>query len=137
MSPADGVPGGVSDTTYAGVSDLVTQEVSRTTPLPGWIVPLFNPGTTLAADLLYKIKIEEMTPEIAVTDISYPILLIHGMSDTRIPLQHSIRVHKAAHPSSTLWQVPDVEHVDAFKTHPDEYTRRVTSYFEAHLGIKD
>ena len=123
----------VSDTTYADISDLIVQEVDRTTSLPKWIIPIFKPGTILVANLLYGIKIGELVPEQSVVDIKYPILIIHGMEDTRIPSAHSVRVHAASHPDSEIWLVPNVEHIDSFLTYPDEYTDRLIDYFTKQL----
>jgi pimeloyl-ACP methyl ester carboxylesterase len=125
----------VADSPFANASDLIAQEVSRKTPVPKWIVPLFIPGTELASNLLHGIKLGELDPESAVGDIDYPILLIHGTEDTRIPVDQGIRVHAAAHPDSGRWLVPGVDHVDAFLTYPDEYTERVVAYFRGRLEV--
>jgi dipeptidyl aminopeptidase/acylaminoacyl peptidase len=124
----------VSDTTYANISDLIVQEVDRTTSLPKWIIPIFEPGSILVANLIYKIKIDELVPEQSVGDIKYPILIIHGKEDTRIPFEHSVRVHANAHPDSDIWLVPNVEHIDSFLTYPEEYTNRLADYFRNQLA---
>ena len=126
----------VVDSPFANTPDLITQEVARTTPIPKWIVPVFNPGTVLAANLLHGIKLDELDPESAVGGIDYPILLIHGIDDTRIPVEHGIRVHAAAYQSSSLWLVPDTDHVDSFLNNPDEYTERVVTYFRDRLDFQ-
>jgi pimeloyl-ACP methyl ester carboxylesterase len=120
----------VVDSTYSDISDLITQEVSRKTALPDWLVPVFIPGTKLAADLIYKIKIVELVPRDAVTKIDYPILIIHGKSDDRIPVEHGIEVHQSAHHGSKLWIVPEVPHMDSFLRYPDEYTIEVLNYLD-------
>ena len=125
----------VADTSYADVTDLLVQEVSRTTPIPGWVIPAFIPGTTAAARLMYGIRINHLVPENYVKKIDYPIYIIHGQADERIPAEHSTRVHAAAHPDSTLWILPDVEHVDAFITFPEEYSKRVANYFRQRLDL--
>ena len=87
------------------------------------------------ANLLYDIKIAEVVPETAVSSIRYPILLIHGTDDTRVPLEHSIRVHKTAPPGSVLWQVQGAGHVDSFNQKPNEYMTRIVEYFNTRFGI--
>ena len=125
----------VADTPYASITDLLAQEVSRTTPIPRWIVPAFIPGTTFVARIMYGIEISELNPEKYVQDIDYPIYVIHGEDDVRIPVDHSIRVHSAAHPNSTLWILPGVEHADAFITFPEEYSDRIGNYFQQALDL--
>ena len=134
VSQEPGIRALVADSPFANATDLIAQEVSRKTPVPKWLVPLFMPGTVLAADLFHDIKLGELSPETAVADIGYPILLIHGVEDTRIPVEQGVRVYEAAHPDSDLWLAPDVDHVDAFLTYPEEYTDRVASYFRERLG---
>ena len=124
----------VIDSSFANASDLITQEVARRTPMPKWLVPLFGPGTKLAADVIHDIKLGEIDPESAASGITYPILVIHGMEDERIPMEQGLRVHSASHGGSDIWQVPNTDHVDSFLNYPDEYTKRVVTYFHSRLG---
>ncbi|MQF96578.1 MAG: alpha/beta fold hydrolase [SAR202 cluster bacterium] len=121
------------DSPYANASDLISQESARKTPFPEWLIPVFIPTAKLMANGFYGIDLGELVPERAVAGLTYPIAVIHGTADERIPWEHGQRVAGAAHEGSTLWLVPDVDHVDAFLTHPDEYARRVTEYFDSRL----
>ena len=123
----------VLDSPFADISDLISQEVARKTPLPEWLVPLFTPGTKLAARVVYGIKLGDIAPVKAVTRIDYPIVLVHGQDDTRIPSDHGARVHAASHVDSELWLVPDSGHVDAFLNYPKQYVRLVEDYFLERL----
>ena len=124
----------IADSSYANVSDLIAQETARETPFPEWMVPVFVPGMDLMAGLFFDIDIGAMVPQDAVSRLNYPILLMHGTADERIPVDSSIRIHLASHPDSSLWLVDDVGHTDAFDEHPDEYVERVVAYFESRLG---
>ena len=121
------------DSPYANASDLISQESARKTPFPEWLIPVFIPTAKLMANGFYGIDLGELVPERAVAGLTYPIAVIHGTADERIPWEHGQRVADAAPEGSTLWLVPDVDHVDAFLTHPDEYARRVTEYFDSRL----
>ena len=123
----------VADSTYANASDLIAQETARKTIFPEWLVPIFLPGVRVAADLFFGIELDTLAPEKAVAKLGYPILVIHGTADERIPVEHGIRVHMASPDRSELWLAPDVDHVDAFLEYPDEYVERVTSYFNEQL----
>ena len=123
----------VTDGTYASVPDLVAGEVARKMNIPDNLAPVFVPGSTLLANLLYGIDISILVPDQVVGRLEYPILLIHGTADTRIPFEHSERVHRAAHPDSILWLVSDADHAGSFDQHPQEYVEKVTSYFKARL----
>jgi pimeloyl-ACP methyl ester carboxylesterase len=121
------------DSPYANVSELIARETARKTPFPEWMTPAFMPGTKLAAKVVYGIDVGELVPEKAIVGMGYPILVVHGEADDRIPCEHGSRLHEAAHPDSQLWLVPGVDHVDAYIDLPDEYIEKVTSYFESRI----
>ena len=123
----------VADSPYARETELVVEEIRRKTPVPKWVAPVFVPGGTLVARLLYGIDIGELAPEESVARLDYPVFVIHGTADTRIPFEHGLRVHAAAPTGSEFWSVPDVDHTDAFPAHPEEYADRVARYFEERL----
>ena len=79
------------------------------------------------ADLLYDIDVDAMSPEKMVSELDYPIMVIYGTGDTRIPADHGQRVFDAA--------VEDSDHLDAYIEHPDEYAERVISYFVGRLSV--
>jgi len=130
-----GIQAVVSDSTYATILDLIAQEIERATPMPAWIVPLFQPGINIMANILYGIKLDKIVPEKAASEINYPIFLIHGVDDARVPVEQSIRVHKAAQKDSVLWKAEGAGHVGAFNKYPNEYFERIIGYFRARLGL--
>ena len=106
----------VLDSTYAKVNDLISFEIARKTPVPDWAAPVFIPGASLLANVLYGIDLSKLAPEQAIKSVDVPILVIHGEADTRIPTEHGIRVHEASHAESEMWIVPGVDHGEAFIT---------------------
>ena len=122
-----------ADSTYANASELIAREAARKTPIPGWLTPVFMPAAKLMANGIYGIDIGSLVPEESVADLGYPVLVIHGTEDKRIPLEQGQRVAGAAKEGSSIWLVPEVDHVDAFLTHPDEYTERVDEYFSSRF----
>ena len=122
-----------ADSTYANASELIAREAARKTPIPGWLTPVFMPASKLIANGIYGIDIGSLVPEESVADLGYPVLVIHGTEDKRIPLEQGQRVADAAKEGSSIWLVPEVDHVDAFLTYPDEYTERVDEYFSSRF----
>ena len=122
-----------ADSTYANASELIAREAARKTPIPGWLTPVFMPAAKLMANGIYGIDIGSLVPEESVAILGYPVLVIHGTGDKRIPLEQGQRVADAAKEGSSIWLVPEVDHVDAFLTHPDEYTERVNEYFSSRF----
>jgi pimeloyl-ACP methyl ester carboxylesterase len=126
----------VVDSPYARASDLIAQETASKTDIPEWMAPVFLPGVKILALALHGIDIGALVPEEAVRSLKYPILIIHGTGDTRIPSDHGERIHKAAHRDSNIWLVPEVDHVDAYITYPDEYVDRILDYFDRRLDAR-
>ncbi len=122
-----------ADSPFADASDLIAREAARKTPISGWLTPLFMPATKLMSNWIYGIDIGALVPEQAVAGLGYPVLVIHGIADERIPWRQGQRVASAAAAGSSIWLVPGVDHVDAFLTHPDEYVKRVSEYFDSRF----
>ena len=123
----------VADSPFADAGELVTTEAARSSPIPRWLVPIFVPAARWMAQAFYDINIGNLSPERAAAGLGYPILVIHGEEDQRIPWEHGQRVADATPAGSSFWLVPEVDHVDAFLAHPDEYTDRVSEYFGSRL----
>ena len=92
----------VADSPYADAADLIVNEVDVRTDVPRWIIPLFVPGSKLIAGAFFGIDVGKLTPEEAAARIEYPILVLHGEADTRIPPDHGRRVRDAAHPRQRI-----------------------------------
>ena len=128
-----GIHGVVADSPFAVASELVAQEAARKTPFPSWIVPAFMPAVKLMANGIYGIDLGTLTPVKAVTRLDYPVLIIHGTEDDRVPLDHGERVAAAGRNGTILWRVNVEGHAESLETYPDEYFERVDAYFGALL----
>src|SRR5688572_7539644 len=128
-----GIEALIVDSAFADLGDLIAHEAARKTPFPESVVPIFIPGATLLAELLYGIDLDLLKPERAIADLAYPVLVIHGDADERIPVEHGRRIATAATAGSELWLVDGADHVDSSSVEPDEYKRRVVAYFRERL----
>ncbi len=126
----------VADSAFAHVRDMIAQETARTTVFPKWAVPLFIPGMEVMSQILYGIDVGTVAPEQASATLGYPILVIHGDADSRIPVEQSLRIDASAAEGSELWVIPGSDHADGFLDAPDEYVERVDAYLNDRL-IKD
>lgn len=88
--------------------------------------------TKLIAKLIFGIDTSRVSPLAVVKDFKSPLLLIHGDRDTQIDVKNSIALHGAC-PNSQLWIVPSAEHGEAYFLYPDEYKKKVLTFFEKHL----
>lgn len=128
-----GIRAVVADSPYAAATELIAAETARSLPLPEWFTPVFVPAVSLLAFLRYGIDVGALAPEQAVTRLDYPILVIHGDSDVRIPVNHGQRVADAGPPGSILWRVEDPGHATALAARPAEYAQRVVAYLEGRF----
>ncbi|PYT26758.1 MAG: hypothetical protein DMG57_20575 [Acidobacteria bacterium] len=62
-----------------------------------------------------------------VSRVRPPILLIHGLNDSRTPPSQSQKL-AAANPRNVLCLVPNANHTGALAAAPDEVRRRVSSW---------
>jgi hypothetical protein len=95
---------------------------------------LFRP-TALAADWIAQrgidARFEDISPQKAVASRRFPILLICGASDRKIPCRHSQAIYNTAIGERELWIVPQAGHEKAIVTDPEEFKRRVLDFFES------
>ena len=101
-----GIRAAVLESPYASACDLIAIEIARRTILPEWFAPVFIPGATFMARMLYDIDVGALTPKRSAAELDYPVLVIHGTADTRVPFEHGRRVYHAAPEGSELWS-PD------------------------------
>lgn len=123
----------VLDSPFARAAELVNREVALVTPLPAWLAALFKPLGALIARRLYDIDLSAISPETAVAALGYPIFVIHGSEDDRVPPEHSRRVYQASPDGSRLWVLDGIPHAGAFSERKTEYADRVASYFISRM----
>jgi fermentation-respiration switch protein FrsA (DUF1100 family) len=80
------------------------------------------------------LQLDLMDPLTEVAEISpRPILILAGRQDPITGPDAGQRYYAAAGEPKDLWFDPDVGHVSFLKSYPDEYERRVVSFFDAAL----
>jgi alpha-beta hydrolase superfamily lysophospholipase len=93
---------------------------------------LFAPGTWT---LLYRdeklagFPVAEVSPIKAVAARAFPVLLICDERDDALPCRHSEMIYAAARGPKELWIVPGAFHTAALGFQPEEFRRRVLSFF--------
>lgn len=93
---------------------------------------LFRPAALVAVWIAQKqggFSFEDISPEKAVAVRPFPILLICGASDRKIPCRHSEAIFNSAIGPKGLWNVPATGHEQAIKTSPAEFQRHVLNFF--------
>jgi len=83
----------------------------------------------LYARLRHGLNLYRASPLDAIRHARVPVLLIHGVEDANIPVDHSRQLQAANRRLAQLWEVPGAAHVAAIATEPAEYERRVLAWF--------
>lgn len=70
----------------------------------------------------------------AVAQVSpRPVLFVHGVQDTIVPLADQDDLFTACGDPKSMWQVDGVGHREAHKRYPEEYRRHIIEFFDAHM----
>jgi uncharacterized protein len=98
---------------------------------------LFRPASIFAMRAVAKtggFNPDEVSPERAVAQRRFPVLLICGTNDHGIPCRHAEAIYEAAVGPKELWIVQGAGHASALGQAPAEYENRVVSLFEKYPG---
>jgi fermentation-respiration switch protein FrsA (DUF1100 family) len=82
--------------------------------------------------LRYGLNMDSASPEDVVRQTKSPVLLIHGTVDRNIPFYNSRDIEAANPQNVSLWLVPGADHCGAHQVSPQEFGRRVLSWFSEH-----
>jgi hypothetical protein len=96
---------------------------------------LFRPASITALHEMKKtagFDPDEVSPEKAVIRRAFPVLLICGAEDHRIPCRHAEAIYRAAAGPKELWMVRGAGHASALGYDPQEYEKRVIEFFEKY-----
>jgi uncharacterized protein len=74
---------------------------------------------------------DDVSPEAAVAQRNFPVLLISGLKDHNIPRRHAEAIYSAAKGPKELWLVPGARHQKAMQIAPEEFQRRVLKFFSS------
>jgi len=100
-------------------------------PLLG--MTLLRPAPIMALDALEKaggFNPDDVSPEKAVAERPFPVLLICGTRDRTIPCRHAEQIYRAATGPKELWVVEGAQHASALGHAPQGYEDRVIGFFE-------
>jgi alpha-beta hydrolase superfamily lysophospholipase len=76
----------------------------------------------------------EVSPLKAVASRAFPVLLICDEKDVALPCRHSEMIYAAARGPKELWVVPGAFHTAAYGFEPQEFRRRVLSFFATYAS---
>ena len=74
----------------------------------------------------------EISPVKAVASRAFPVLLICDEKDEALPCRHTQMIYNAARGPKQSWVVPGAYHTAALGFYPEEFQRRVLSFFSTY-----
>jgi len=98
---------------------------------------LFRPASITAMAALGReggFDPNDVSPEEAVIERAFPVLLICGTRDRTIPCRHAERIYDVARGPKDLWIVDGAEHSSALGRAPAEYEQRVIQFLSRTTG---
>ena len=98
---------------------------------------LFRPASIFAMRAVARtggFDPDAVSPEKAVAQRPFPVLLICGANDHRIPCRHAEAIYDAATGPKELWVVQGAGHASALGQAPADYENRVVRFFEKYRG---
>jgi uncharacterized protein len=121
----------VTDSAYGDLHAVLRTQLSKESGL--W--SCFNPGIIYAAQLCYGLPSEGLDPIRFSKDWGErPLLLIHGVEDSVVPISQARELELAMGASCELYSWKDAGHIESYKKHKEEYVRKVGDFFDDHLG---
>ncbi len=126
-----GIQVAVMDSPYGDLPQVLRDQLSKHSHLPSW----FNPGILSAARWVFGVRTDDLVPIRAARSWgNRPMLLIHGESDSIVPVSQAFQLASAAGASCSTMTLPGVEHVGAYEADPQGYVGLIGAFFQAHLS---
>jgi uncharacterized protein len=121
----------VAECPYADLQEVARYRVRRMTHAPAFLAVMVVDSAMLYAHWADGLNLGQVSPVSVIGHASTPILLIHGLNDNLTPPYNSKKLAQA-NPQDVLWLVPNAGHTGASAAEPEEFRRRVLSWFAEH-----
>src|SRR5438067_974552 len=122
----------VTDSAYADGYTVVSEVGTKYTGLPSW----FTPGITITARVFFGLDVWSVRPaEVVRAHPERAWLFIQCDDDKTVFPHHGVDLRAAsANADTQLWTVPGCDHVQAFTTHPTEWTQHVFAFLDREVA---
>lgn len=115
----------IADAPFADMRSYLEENLRVWTDLPSFP---FNQAFFMVVPLLTGLDPDQVSPVHEIAQFKgRPVLLIHGTSDTKIPMANSESLLKA-YPQAELLKVPGSDHCDSYHDHPDLYLKNLEKF---------
>jgi uncharacterized protein len=122
----------VAEGAFTDFRAVAYQRVGGRFGLPPSLSALFVEPALLYLRARYGLALDQASPMVAIRQSRTPVLYIHGTGDTNIAPGNSRELLAARPIGSELWQPARATHIKALAYYPEEFERRVISWFNRH-----
>lgn len=124
-----------ADSPFTSQRDVINNVWHRQTHLPGY--PVLD-----LAEKLFESRTGHRWIDFAPIDEiknlgNRPLFIVHGASDTMVPIDQAYRLYAAAPGPKELWIEDDIEHCGVYFTYRTEYVERCLKFFNNALVDRD
>jgi len=128
-----------AECSFSSMDRIARDRVAQQLPLPPQLGrSLAGPAVWAAfvyARLRYGLDFRAASPEAAMARSETPVLLIHGLNDTKTPPEHSRILAASRRRFTALWLVPGAGHTGAFGVAPLEFQNKVLGFFQLYQNL--
>jgi len=121
----------VAECPYADLREVAAYRVQQIGHVPAFLARLIVKSAMVYARRVDGLDLGHVSPVESMARTATPILLIHGLLDTRTPPYNSERL-AGVNPRASLWLVPNADHTGASTAQPNEFRKRVLGWFAEH-----
>ncbi len=120
-----------SDSPYFSLTDMISAQISRRTPLNLFMANLLKPGILMFTNLFYGFDFNAIEQNyVENPDITIPTVIIGCTGDKTVPLEQSQRAHESLGKNSTLLEFENCRvHGEAFESDPLRYLKEFENHF--------
>lgn len=123
----------IADCPYSSPKEILLSSARKMGVDPRLVYPFISLGARLFGG--FSLRAASATE--AVRTLKIPLLLVHGMADTTVPYEMSVKIAEAARAAGTdctLELFPDAEHCLPFITDHPRYERIRNEFLAKHVG---
>ena len=120
-----------SDTPYFSLTDLISAQISRRTPLNLFMANLLKPGILIFTDLFYGFDFNSIEQNyVTYAEINIPTTIVGCAGDRTVPLEQSKKAHHSLGKNSTFIEFEKCQvHGDAFDSDQLRYIQEFEKHF--------
>jgi len=120
-----------SDTPYFSLTDLISSQISRRTPLNLFFANLLKPGILVFTDLFYDFDFNSIEENYELySAINIPTKIIGCLGDLTVPLDQPIRANQSLGQNSSIIEFEGCKvHGEAFDSAPSRYLEAFDKHF--------